>query len=158
MIQKTTREIALRLVFLLGFSLFSLNFTESTVKGGGVLSVVINGITHSSGTIRVVIFNSEYKFLERDGFVYRQVIAVGTKKSVQLDFQIPHGYYAVSAYHDINDNHNLDRNGLGVPNEPYALSNAPSVKWRRPTFNETKFAFNQANQTITLEVKQWKDR
>ena len=158
MIQKTTIKKALRLPFLLAFALFSLHSGPSTVRGGGILSVVVNGIGASGGSVRVVIFNSENKFLDRDGYVYKQVIAVGSQKSVKLDFQMPHGYYAVSAYHDLNDNHTLDRNGLGLPTEPYALSNNPSVKWRKPTFNETKFAFNQASQTITLDLKQWKER
>jgi uncharacterized protein (DUF2141 family) len=140
------------------FSFFSMSLTRPDTFGGGKLSVIVNGITDQQGVIRVVIFNSQDKFLERDGYVYKQTIEAGNKKSVQLDFQIPHGYYAVSAYHDINENKTLDRNGLGVPTEPYALSNNPTVKWRKPSFNETKFAFNQANQTITMELKQWKDR
>ncbi len=149
---------ALKRLFLLVFSLFSLSFNLPTELGEGVLSVMVNGIAASSGTVRVVIYNSNNKFLERDGYVYKQVTEVGNKKSVKLDFKMPHGYYSVSVYHDINDNHTLDRNGLGVPNEPYAMSNNPSVKWRKPTFDETKFAFNQLNQTISLDLKQWKDR
>ena len=149
---------ALKGLFLLVFSIFSLSLTPPAERGEGVLSVVVNGITGSSGTVRVVIYNSNNHFLERDGYVYKQVMEVGNHKSVKLDFKMPHGYYSVSAYHDVNDNHNLDRNGLGVPNEPYAMSNNPSVKWRKPTFDETKFAFNQLNQTISLDLKLWKDR
>jgi uncharacterized protein (DUF2141 family) len=147
----------LHLLVLIGFSFLSLSST-SPIVGGGILSVVVNGMTSGQGTVRVVIYNSQNKFLERDGFVYKQTIEVGNKKSVKLDFQMPHGYYSVSAYHDINDNHTLDRNGIGVPTEPYAMSNNPTVKWRKPTFDETKFAFNQVNQTISLDLKQWKER
>jgi uncharacterized protein (DUF2141 family) len=158
MFQRTTIRTALRLLFLLLFSLFSPHTSQSTALDGGILSVVVDGIANPNGTVRVVIFNSEYKFLDRDGYVFKQVIAVNGKKSVKLDFQMPHGYYAVSAYQDINDNHNLDRSTVGLPTEPYALSNNPTVKWRKPTFNETKFAFNQATQTISLTLKEWKDR
>jgi uncharacterized protein (DUF2141 family) len=145
------------LSLLVLYILFIQSSTPNPV-GGGILSVVVDGIANSSGTVRVVIFNSQDKFLERDGYVFKQTVEVGNKKSVRLDFQMPHGYYAVSAYHDLNDNHTLDRNGIGVPTEPYALSNNPSVKWRKPTFDETKFAFNQSTQTISLQLKQWKER
>jgi uncharacterized protein (DUF2141 family) len=148
----------LHLLSLVGFSFLLLGFSTPSAIGGGTLSVIINGITNPQGSIRVVMFNSQDKFLERDGYVFKQIVAVGGKKSVKLDFQIPHGYYAVSAYHDINDNHTLDRNTLGVPTEPYALSNNPTVKWRKPTFDETKFAFNQPTQIISLDIKQWKER
>ena len=158
MIQKTTIKKVSRLSFLLVIAFFSLNLSPPNVQNGGILSVVVSGITSSGGTVRVVIFNSENKFLDRDGYVFKQVVAVSNQKSVKLDFQMPHGYYAVSAYHDLNDNRTMDRNGLGLPTEPYALSNNPTVKWRKPTFNETKFAFNQANQTISMELKQWKER
>jgi uncharacterized protein (DUF2141 family) len=147
----------LHLLILIIFSFLSVS-SSSPNPGGGILSVVVNGISTGQGTVRVVIYNSQDKFLERDGYVFKQTIAVENKKSVKLDFQMPHGYYSVSAYHDINDNHTLDRNGLGVPTEPYAMSNNPTVKWRKPSFDETKFAFNQANQTISLELKQWKER
>ncbi|MDZ7877642.1 MAG: DUF2141 domain-containing protein [Saprospiraceae bacterium] len=145
-------------LLLFGFSFLSFGFTFPSRLGGGVLSVVIDNIMAAQGTVRVVLFNSQDNFLERDGYVYKQTIAVGNKKSVKLDFQIPHAYYVVSAYHDINDNHTLDRNALGLPIEPYALSNNPTVKWRKPSFDETKFAFNQANQTIYLGLKLWKER
>jgi uncharacterized protein (DUF2141 family) len=156
--QKATMKNVLYVLFLLTFSFLSLSSAPPHALGGGILSVVVNGMTVSQGTVRVVIFNSQDKFLERDGYVFKQTMPVGNNKSVKLDFQMPHGYYAVSAYHDINDNHTLDRNGIGVPTEPYALSNNPTVKWRKPSFNETKFAFNQATQTISLELKQWKER
>ena len=61
-------------VFLLGFSLLSLSSSPSNRIGGGMLSVVVNGITTSRGTVRVVIFNSQDKFLERDGYVFKQII------------------------------------------------------------------------------------
>lgn len=149
---------AFKKAFLLVYALFSLSFSPPAELGEGILSVVVNGVEVASGTVRVVIYNSNNKFLERDGYVYKQVMEVGNKKSVKVDFKIPNGYYSVSVYHDINDNHSLDRNGLGVPNEPYAMSNNPTVKWRKPTFDETKFAFNQSNQTISLNLKLWKDR
>lgn len=139
------------------FSFFLLGFTLSE-KGNGVLSVVVNGIDTHSGTVRVAIYNSQDKFLEKNGYVYNKSAPVGNSKSVRIDFNIPLGAYAVTCYHDINDNKLLDQNYMGIPQEPYAMSNNVSIKWRRPTFDETKFAFNKPSQTIYFEVKRWKDR
>jgi uncharacterized protein (DUF2141 family) len=147
----------LKIIFLLSKNNHEKPFVSNII---GWLFFSIARFKYNSGacTVRVVIYNSQDKFLERDGFVFKQTIPVGNKKTVKLDFQMPHGYYSVSAYHDINDNHTLDRNGIGVPTEPYAMSNNPTVKWRKPTFDETKFAFDQNNQTISLDLKQWKER
>ncbi len=127
-------------------------------KSNGILSVIVSGIDNSSGSIRVAIYNSEDNFLEKKSYVYTQNKPVGNNKSLRFDFNIPNGFYAVSCYHDIDDNHELNKNYMGVPVEPYAISNNFNVKWRRPTFDETKIAFSKPAQTIYLEVKRWKDR
>jgi uncharacterized protein (DUF2141 family) len=143
------------LPILLSFFLFGLTFPENS---NGVLTVVVNGIDTPSGTIRVAVFNSPDKFLEKNGYAYSKSTPVGNNKSVRIDFNIPHGFYAVTCYHDINENKVLDQNYMGIPQEPYAMSNNVSIKWRRPTFDETKFAFNKPTQTINFDVKRWKDR
>ncbi len=136
--------------FFFGFTLPNL--------GNGILTVIVNGIDTQSGTVRVAVFNDPKKFLEKQGYAYNQVVAVGNQKSVKINFNIPFGTYAVTCYHDINDNHVLDQNYMGIPQEPYAMSNNVSVKWRRPTFDETKFVFSKPTQTIYFEVKRWSDR
>ncbi len=136
---------------------FFLGFTLPN-KSNGILSVFISGIDTPTGSIRVAIYNSQDKFLEKKSYAFTQNKPVGNSKTLRFDFNMPNGYYAVTCYHDINDNHELDKNYMGVPVEPYAMSNNFNVKWRRPTFDETKFAFSKPAQTIYLEVKRWKDR
>ncbi|MDZ7848305.1 MAG: DUF2141 domain-containing protein [Owenweeksia sp.] len=36
---------------------------------------------------------------------------------------LPTGNYTIKAYHDLNNNEELDRNTLGIPQEPYGFSN-----------------------------------
>ncbi|MBL7816917.1 MAG: DUF2141 domain-containing protein [Saprospiraceae bacterium] len=153
------------LIFLNKYHLFYALFLPvlflSFIKpegGNGILTVNVTGIDTEGGSIRVAIFNSQDKFLDKNGFVYRQVAPVGNNKSVKVSFNIPHATYAVTCYHDINDNHILDQNYMGIPQEPYAMSNNVNIKWRRPTFDETKFVFSKPTQTINFELKRWKDR
>lgn len=127
-------------------------------KSNGILTVFIKGMDTPSGSIRVAIYNSPDLFLEKNSYVFTQNKPVGNNKSLRFDFNMPYGSYAVSCYHDINDSHTLDKNYMGIPVEPYALSNNVNVKWRRPTFDETKITFSVPAQTIYLEVKRWKDR
>lgn len=127
-------------------------------KGNGVLTIVVNGIQTQAGSIRLVIYNSAATFLERDKHAYRVIKPVGNHASLSFELTIPHAYYAITCYHDINENQRLDQSALGYPLEPYAMSNNVNIKWRRPTFNETKFAFDKENQTINLDLKKWSDR
>ena len=151
-----TNTLTKKLLFIL-FPIFLHGFTLSN-KGNGVLTIFISGIDTPSGSIRVAIYNSEDGFLEKNKYVFTQNKPVGNNKSLRFDFNMPHGYYAISCYHDIDDNRTLDKNYMGVPVEPYALSNNINIKWRRPSFDETKIAFSKPSQTIYLEVKRWKDR
>jgi uncharacterized protein (DUF2141 family) len=60
---------------------------------------------------------------------------------------LPAGSYAVSAAHDVNGNGKPDKNFVGIPTEPWAVSNNV-----RPTLRPPKFA--EAAFTVTAdEVK-----
>ena len=131
---------------------------KKAVELPSVLHVVVSGIATNAGSVRVAIYDKAENFLQIKKYAYTKSAAPGANSSVQVDFEIPNGDYAVTAYHDINDDHHLDQNYMGIPTEPYALSNNVSVKWRRPTFYETKISFNQPDQTIYLQLKKWKDR
>jgi uncharacterized protein (DUF2141 family) len=127
-------------------------------KAEGILSIIISNVDVSKGgKVRVAIYNSQEGFLEPK----RMAFANGQdadKTTVRFDFKMPHGDYAVTSYQDFNGNRTLDRNTVGIPVEPFALSNSITIKWRKPTFNETKFGFYQQNQTVNLSLKYWQDR
>ncbi|MCH9852515.1 MAG: DUF2141 domain-containing protein [Alphaproteobacteria bacterium] len=57
---------------------------------------------------------------------------------------LPDGIYAISAFHDLNDDGELNRNLVGLPTEPYGFSNDA-----RGTFGPAKFA--DAQFTITAD-------
>ena len=56
---------------------------------------------------------------------------------------LPYGKYAVVSYHDLNNNNKFDRNWIGIPKEPFALSKNEKTKLRKPKFKEMAFELNQ---------------
>ncbi len=146
---------------ILGFGAFKLSQPHKPllhVNANTVMHVIVKGIKENAGSIRVAIYDKPENFLQAKKYFATKSTVAGNNNSSQLDFTLPFGDYAVTAYHDINDDHRLDQNYLGVPTEPYALSNNINVKWRRPTFEETKITLNQNEQTVYLELKKWKER
>ena len=123
-----------------------------------VMHVIINGVKQNTGSVRVAVYDKAETFLQAKKYISTKSIVADMNSPLQLDFSLPFGDYAVTAYHDINDDHHLDQNYLGVPTEPYALSNNVNVKWRRPTFEETKISFNKTEQKVSLQLKKWKER
>lgn len=143
---------------LLGSALFLLGIHSFTIQNTGKLTVTVNNIDKPAGEVRVALYNSESTFLDPKKFVAVKSMAVGNNASVTLEFpNLPYGNYAVTTYHDINSNRKLDQNALGIPDEPYDMTNL-KVKWRKPTFNEVKFALQAPQKTVQLHLKRWVDR
>jgi len=50
--------------------------------------------------------------------------------SAQVAFTDLHdGVYAVSVFHDENENQKLDKDFVGIPKEGYGASNNPKKRW-----------------------------
>lgn len=60
------------------------------------------------------------------------------------------GTYAASVYHDINGNGKLDRNLLGIPQEPFAFSNMKTMGMGPPKFGNASFQLSGNSNKITL--------
>lgn len=61
------------------------------------------------------------------------------------------GKYAVSVYHDLNENGKLDRNLVGIPKEPFAFSNTEKLKMGPPAFEDASFHLGSEVKTIAME-------
>jgi uncharacterized protein (DUF2141 family) len=146
------------LKFILGSALILLTTHSFTFQSTSKLTVTVNNIDTPSGEVRVALYNSANTFLDPKKFVSVKAMAVGSHTSVTLEFpNLPYGNYAVTTYHDINSNRKLDQNTFGIPEEPYDMTNL-KVKWRKPTFNEVKFALQVPQKTVQLHLKRWVDR
>ena len=92
------------------------------------LVVRFDGLEARGGSLRVGLFDSAEGFaLRGDGVIAeRTVAAEGGSVVVRFD-GLPPGRYGITAFHDANDNNQLDR-ALGlVPQEGVALSNDPPL-------------------------------
>lgn len=61
------------------------------------------------------------------------------------------GDYAIAAFYDLNGNQKLDKNLLGAPKEPVAVSNHVSAKWAVPEFAAARITV-AAGQRLRLEL------
>jgi uncharacterized protein (DUF2141 family) len=53
---------------------------------------------------------------------------------------------------DMNDSWAIDKNGLGIPKEPYAFSNDIRPKLRAPSFDDCKFIYSKKENSITVKM------
>ena len=136
------------------FSLFILFYVSVSAQTGS-LKITINDIKSNDGNIKVVLFdesNSE-GFLKNFDLAYKKKeVTIKNNNAVVTFTNIPYGTYAVSLFHDKNNNGEIDKSAIGLPVEPYGVSGNKFVIGP-PKFNDCKFKINSSQKTIDIAVK-----
>ncbi len=118
------------------------------------LTVNVRLAPETRGELAFLIFDSPSGFpgdrekAIRHGFL---PISAGAQQ-MHIDTDLPPGTYAVSVYVDLNGNHKLDRNILGMPREPVGVSNNPPAHLGPPRFKDCSFRVGAIAQTITIDL------
>nr|WP_321233334.1 DUF2141 domain-containing protein [uncultured Psychroserpens sp.] len=137
------------LIKIIIFIVFSqvLNAQDGT---GQDITVKINNLSNNTGKVLVSIYNSEASFL---GKGFKGTMSKIENNSCEVTFEdIPAGTYAISLFHDENENNKLDSNFLGIPKEDYGCSNNARGFMGPPKWEDAKFEVKNKSitQTITL--------
>ena len=124
-------------------------FVSSIVSSQNVnLTVKISGLKDNTGVVQVGLFNSKGAFLKS---AYKGVSSEIKSNGAVVTFSnIPKGEYAISAYHDKNNNTKLDTNFMGIPKEDVACSNNAKGVMGPPKYEDAKFDLNKDSK---IEVK-----
>lgn len=136
--------------------LFILLLSWFQTEQKGTLTVKVKDVLQAQGSVRMAVYNNEKSFPSESHSFRGAVLPLKPGVNPQLSCdQLPFGSYAVAVYHDVNNNGKMDKNGLGIPTEPYAFSNNVKVKWRAPKFREAAFSFSAQQQEIVVVLKRW---
>jgi uncharacterized protein (DUF2141 family) len=117
------------------------------------LQVTVQNVSSSKGKVLFALFNQENGFPgnAKKAFLIRETASV--KGSVKIAFDnIPAGTYALSVFHDANNDGELNTNLLGIPKEDYGFSNNARPGYRAPTFKEAAFRFEKSS-AISVTIK-----
>jgi len=74
------------------------------------------------------------------------------------EIELDEGMYAIRAYIDTNNNHQLDVNGVGYPREPVSHSKGKNRTKVSRKFKNAVFALSQGVSSMTLDFIQPKSR
>ncbi len=73
--------------------------------------------------------------------------------SLQMQFTLEPGDYAVAIYHDVNDNGKMDKNIIGIPKEPYGFSNNFRPRLSPPKFSDCKIVVGDKGKGIAVRLE-----
>ena len=118
----------------------------------GEITVKVSGGKSAAGEIGCALFSSE------EGFPLDQVNAISSvwlgvqRGGAECRFEnLTPGTYAIAVSQDLNGNRKVDTNFLGIPKEPWGVSNNIRPRLRAPSFAEAAFKVTQ-HTSVTLHV------
>ena len=118
------------------------------------LAIEVRGVRSTDGRLYVAVHGPESKatFPSGDGAVdrFRESARVGVIRLVARD--LPPGRYAVNAFHDENDNGELDTNLVGIPAEGYGFANDPVVRFGPPDFEAAAVTVGENSEVAVLTL------
>jgi uncharacterized protein (DUF2141 family) len=123
---------------------------NAQIASGQDITVKINNLDNSKGKVLVAIYDSKDSFLNKR---YKGTMSKINDNTCEVTFKnIPEGVYAISLFHDENDNNKMDSNFLGIPKEDYGCSNNATGFMGPPKWEDAKFELKDKSiiQTITL--------
>lgn len=136
--------LLLAIIFL---GTFSLQAQKETFD----LKVEITGMYTDKGKVFLALYNSEATFLKKSEDTKGANAIVKDKRAIAIFKGLKKGEYAISLFHDENDNNKMDTKIFGIPKEPYGFSNDAKGFMGPPKFKDAKFIVD-TNKTITIKV------
>lgn len=126
--------------------------TKNTANTG-TLTVIVNNLKNSMGHVSVALFNNEEAFPKGlDKALQKVYIAIVDNKAVAVFENLDPGEYAISVYHDENNDKVMNTNFLGIPKEGVGASNNVRGHFGPPKYKNAKFYFKGNSQTITISI------
>ena len=142
------KSLLIFLILLLPLTAENLNKNLSW----GVIVLDFTGFRNNNGQLFVAIYNDSSAFLNKN-----KIPALKLKNNIEKEHfriildSVQFGEYALSCFHDENNNGILDKNLFGLPSEGYGLSNNVKPSLGPPSWNDCKFVLNK--DTLLLEIK-----
>lgn len=120
--------------------------TRSTVL------VRLSGFKHDNGAAMIALTDAK-GFLADTGAIRAEAVSIRNGQAECIFRNVPHGNYAIQAYHDENGNQRLDSNVLGIPSEPYGFSRGARGTFGPPKYRDAEFSVAAAEMTIDITVQ-----
>ena len=118
------------------------------------LVIEVHGVRSSDGRVYLAVHGPATKdtFPSGEAVVegLRAPARAGTMRFVARD--LAPGRYALSAFHDENDNGELDTNLLGIPSEGYGFGNDASAAFGPPRFEAAVVVVEAASAVTAMTL------
>ncbi|WP_299061833.1 DUF2141 domain-containing protein [uncultured Polaribacter sp.] len=134
-----------KIILIIAIIFTGIFFANAQEQDNFTLTVKITNLNSNKGQILIALYKGDHNFLKK-----RFIGGMSKIKDNKVTYtfkNIPKGEYAVSFFHDKNNNGKLDTNFLGIPKEDYGCSNNAIGFMGAPKYKDAKFELN-SHKTI----------
>ncbi|MBT9312739.1 DUF2141 domain-containing protein [Leptothoe kymatousa] len=115
------------------------------------LTVDIRGFKAPQGQVCLNLFDSSTGFPSDRNQALQSLCQAATETAVIFEDLAP-GSYAVSVFHDANEDNELNRNFVGMPTEGFGFSRNPTVRVGPPKFGDAVVLVAGTETHIEIEL------
>ncbi|MEQ8176800.1 MAG: DUF2141 domain-containing protein [Amphiplicatus sp.] len=118
------------------------------------IRIIVRNVKKSVGLITVELYaDDQENFLRTEGRVERVQFAARAPETSFCVHAPEATTYAIGLYHDQNANNRIDKGALGIPVEPYGVSNNPRMRFAAPTVEESRFSVPREGAFVDIRLK-----
>ena len=114
------------------------------------IKVIAEGIEETKGSIRLSMFNSEEGWLKEG--IRAEIIEAKAPEITWEVLGLEPGEYAVSIFHDVDDDGKLNTGAFGMPTEPYGFSNNARGMFGPAKWKNAKFVVEESDREIRIKL------
>jgi len=116
------------------------------------LTITVEGMDSSEGNLGILIFNGPKGWAEDRQAALKDLIFPAQQGTQSVKVELPPGKYAVALIHDVNKNHKLDKNWIGMPKEQWGMSNNPHATIKAPPIEKAMFTLD-GDKEIKIQLQ-----
>lgn len=121
---------------------------------GPRLHVTVTGARRVAGNVTITVYGPKpERFLASHAYLARQRVPLRTTSAEACFALAAPGIYAIAVYHDENDDHDFNRNLLGLPAEGYGFSNDAPTAIGLPSFDSVRFTVPPGESRMTIRLR-----
>jgi uncharacterized protein (DUF2141 family) len=118
------------------------------------LEVSVSGIEGAGGHVGIAVWDSGVGFPEDVEQALDLTYVAIENGTARTDFErLAPGTYAVTVFHDENDNQRFDKNWIGIPREAWGVSNHVRPRLRAPRFDEARFDIAGGGHAVEIQIE-----
>lgn len=117
------------------------------------IRIVVRNVRKSVGLMTADLYgNDAGVFLHKEGRIRRVRFAAKAPVTAFCLDAPQENAYAIAVYHDKNANEAFDKNPLGLPAEPFGVSNNPPMRLGPPKIADALFDVGPGGATVEIEL------